>query len=221
MKTKERVDRYGEVFTPIEVVNELLDEVSAVADMVEGKTLDIACGTGHFAKQILIRKLDAICGWAFLSERTLMENLLKGLMSVYGLELQEDNVVECRDKLFKVFIERLGGMPGMPNNDEWAQAAMYVLTRNIVQADALTMQKTNGAAIQFPQWSYIDGIYMHEEFLVECNVTKKGGQAEAEKTNKNKRGVRFTRVGSVQFKSVRDLANCWNEINGKGEHYAV
>ncbi len=85
----ERVRRYGEVFTPEWVVKDMCDMLeteSPGAFEPERTFLEPTCGGGAFVVEILRRK--------FQRCRT-REDYRVALESVYGLEIQADNVAEC------------------------------------------------------------------------------------------------------------------------------
>ena len=83
-----RVKATGEVFTPTELVNEILDKHPKEMFTNPTKTvIDIAVGDGQFLGQILIRKVEN--GIDF-------ETALK---SLYGIDLMNDNVLLTRDRL--------------------------------------------------------------------------------------------------------------------------
>src|SRR5690625_6108991 len=85
-------------------------------------------------------------------------------MCVYGIELLEDNVHECRERLFETFINYLQ----VDSDDTCAVAATSVLQANIVRGDALAMQTTGGEAIIFPEWRYLGkGKYQRRDFRYE------------------------------------------------------
>lgn len=88
---KDRVKALGEVFTPSSLVNYTLDLVEKYnPDAFKDPTktfVDSMCGDGQFLVEILSRKLQQ--GTAFE----------QALSTVYGVELMEDNVVECRKRL--------------------------------------------------------------------------------------------------------------------------
>jgi len=61
MRTKERIKRTAEIFTPAFLVNEILDKLTEYGPEIwnEEKTfLDPACGNGNFLIEILKRKLE-------------------------------------------------------------------------------------------------------------------------------------------------------------------
>ena len=89
-KRKTRIKQTAEVFTPDELVNEILDRFP---DEVweEGKTyLDPACGNGNFLVHILLRKIDK------------GHNSTDALKSIYGLDIMKDNIIECMLRLLKI-----------------------------------------------------------------------------------------------------------------------
>jgi hypothetical protein len=83
-----RVKTTGEVFTPTELVREILDQISVEQFQDPAKTfLDNSCGDGQFLGEVLIRKMEN--GSTFE----------QALSTVYGVDLMQDNVDECRKRL--------------------------------------------------------------------------------------------------------------------------
>jgi hypothetical protein len=114
-RDKLRIKQTAEIFTPTSLVQEILDKLE-----YENKELfsnpnrtfiDSSCGDGQFLSEVVIRKMER-------SGCTLEE----ALSTTYGVELMEDNVKLCK--------ERLAG----PNP---TQQILDILDRNIVCADAL------------------------------------------------------------------------------------
>jgi hypothetical protein len=88
---------------------------------------------------------------------------LLALMSIYGIELLEDNVAECRENLLEIF----AGYLKIAASDNWYAAASKVLGANIVHGDALSMttRGENPQPITFPEWSYVGkGTYRRRDF---------------------------------------------------------
>ena len=112
-RDKLRVKETAEVFTPTTLVQQVLDNLPRELFEDYTKTfLDPSCGDGQFLSEVIIRKMER-------SGCTLEE----ALSTTYGVELMEDNVKLCK--------ERLAG----PNP---TQQIWDILDRNIVCADALT-----------------------------------------------------------------------------------
>lgn len=96
IKSKERVKKHGEVFTPIWVVNEMLDNLPQEAFEDVGKTfLEPTCGTGNFVVEIYRRKLNRA--------KNNKQDAEKALRSLWCIELLEDNMMECRQRVKDIF----------------------------------------------------------------------------------------------------------------------
>jgi type I restriction-modification system DNA methylase subunit len=105
-----RVKATGEVFTPTELVQEILDQIPTDQWQDPVKTfLDNSCGDGQFLGEVLIRKMEN--GHTFE----------QALSTVYGVDLMQDNVDLCRERL-------LCGREDL----------RHIVQRNIVCHDALT-----------------------------------------------------------------------------------
>lgn len=87
-RSQQRVKATGEVFTPTALVQEMLDQLPAEVFTDPTKTfLDNSCGDGQFLGEVLIRKMEN--GSTFE----------QALSTVYGVDLMQDNVDECRKRL--------------------------------------------------------------------------------------------------------------------------
>ena len=83
-----RVKATGEVFTPTELVREMLEQIPIGQFTDPAKTfLDNSCGDGQFLGEVLIRKMEN--GSTFE----------QALSTVYGVDLMQDNVDLCRERL--------------------------------------------------------------------------------------------------------------------------
>ena len=146
VKSKKRVVDHGEVFTPPWMVEAMLDLVKGETERIDSRFLEPACGSGNFIVRILQRKLAAVELKYGRSDFERSQFALLALMCVYGIELLEDNIVECRNNVLEVFVDYLALAPG----DELYRAAEFVLSQNIVHGDALSMKTIGGEAISFP-----------------------------------------------------------------------
>jgi hypothetical protein len=133
IKTKERVEEYGEVFTPKEIVNAMLDLVKPETERIDSRFLEPACGSGNFLVEVLRRKLDAVESKYGASESEKKLHSIQSMMCIYGIELLPDNVAECRGNLLQV----LGEYFDLDDSDDFTLAAKFVMSQNIVQGDAI------------------------------------------------------------------------------------
>jgi hypothetical protein len=83
-----RVKATGEVFTPTELVREMLQQIPIDQFQDPTKTfLDNSCGDGQFLGEVLIRKME------------MGSTFEQSLSTIYGIDLMVDNVDLCRDRL--------------------------------------------------------------------------------------------------------------------------
>ena len=116
-----RVKATGEVFTPTELVREMLEQIPIEQFQDPTKTfLDNSCGDGQFLGEVLIRKMEN--GSTFE----------QALSTIYGVDLMQDNVDLCRERL-------LCGQEHL----------RHIVERNIVCADALEYDYSFGEPVTF------------------------------------------------------------------------
>lgn len=161
VRSRQRVIDHGEVFTPRWMVDAMLDLVKDESERIESRFLEPACGSGNFLIPVLERKLTTVKARYSKSEFENPHFALLALMSIYGIELLEDNTVECRAKLLETFSAYLK----VTETDPVYAAAMHVLSANIVEGDALTMLNPDGSPIVFPEWAYLGkGRFQRRDF---------------------------------------------------------
>lgn len=164
VKSKARVADHGEVFTPPWLVDAMLDLVKDESQRIDSRFLEPACGSGNFLVPVLQRKLATVHARYSQSEFERRHQALLALMSIYGIELLDDNVAECRGNLLAVFADSLDTRAG---DDPVYVAAAAVLAVNIVHGDARTMltRQAKPAPITFAEWSYLGrGKYHRRDF---------------------------------------------------------
>lgn len=125
IKSKERVRDYAEVFTPTFIVKDMCDLVSDECHKIHSTFLEPACGTGNFLAEVLSRKF-SIC--------KSLDDGLDALLSIFGIDIQLDNVQETRKRLLDMFIKRF---PLASSN--YINCATMILTHNIAHNNALKL----------------------------------------------------------------------------------
>jgi hypothetical protein len=161
IKSKQRVADHGEVFTPAWMVEAMLDLVKGETERIDSRFLEPACGSGNFIVQILRRKLAAVELKYGKSNFERRHFALLALMSIYGIELLEDNIAECRANVLEILTEYLN----LDESDELYRAASYVITQNVVHGDALKMLTHDGQPITFAEWGYLGkGKFQRRDF---------------------------------------------------------
>ncbi len=175
IKSRDRVADHGEVFTPDWVVEDMLNLVKDESERIDSRFLEPACGAGNFLAPILQRKLSSATRKYQGREFDIECYSLLGLMCCYGIELLEDNVIECRSRLHSLFVSQLG----LDSDSPTALAARAVLDTNIVHGDALSMKLANGQPIEFAEWGYVGkGRFQRRDFRFDVLVQASDFSAE-------------------------------------------
>ena len=162
--SKQRVADHGEVYTSEREVNAMLDLVKQETERIDSRFLEPACGTGNFLIEILRRKLAVVESRYGKSQIEYERYAVLAVSSIYGIDILLDNVVECRRRLFDLFDEQYAGRFKKAARDECRAAVRYVLGRNIIHGDALTLRRVpspdgseDNHPIVFSEWSLAHG----------------------------------------------------------------
>lgn len=201
VRSKRRVADHGEVFTPAWLVEAMLDLVKAETARIDARVLEPACGSGNFLVPVLRRKLAAVELKFGGSEFEKQHYALLGLMCVYGIELLDDNIAECRTNM----LETLADYVGLTEGDELYQAATYVLSQNVIHGDALTMLTHTGEPITFAEWGYLGkGKFQRRDFRLDTltQMSSFGGDTLFAELGKHEI---FTPTRSYPPLTLRDL----------------
>ena len=171
VRSRQRVADHGEVFTPSWMVECMLDLVTEESARIDSRFLEPACGSGNFLCSVFQRKLHNVESRYGKSEFEKRQNALFSLMCLYGIELLEDNILECRENLLAIFKSFLH----LDEDDTLAKTARVVLKANIIQGDALTLTDLNEKPIQFPEWGYLGkGKFQRRDFEFD-SLTQRAG----------------------------------------------
>jgi len=162
VKSKQRVKDYGEVLTPPNIVNAMLDLVKQETERIDSRFLEPACGTGNFLIEILKRKLQVVEARYARSQPEYERYAILAVSSIYGIDILEDNAEECRHRLFTVFNEAYTRLFKKKAKEKCRETVQYILKKNIIHGDALTL-KTVGAnpqPIVFSEWALVNGSFL-------------------------------------------------------------
>lgn len=163
VKSKKRVTDHGEVFTAEREVNAMLDLVKQETERIDSRFLEPACGDGNFLSEILRRKLTVV-------ERNYKRNAhdyekysILALMSIYGVDIMMDNVIDCRARLLEIWKEKYYAICKKNATKEAEEVAAYILSKNVICGNALTMMQVDENCndtkkyITFSEWSFVIG----------------------------------------------------------------
>lgn len=179
VKSKQRVAERGEVFTAEREVNAMLDLVKQETERIDSRFLEPACGNGNFLDEILRRKLvvaERESHQVRLNRKTLARTTLKAIdkplyeknsfiavTSIYGIDIMQDNIDECRERMFKIWNDEYTRICKDEATDLCRDAVRYVLEHNIVCGNALSMMRVDAQGndtsecIILPEWSFVSG----------------------------------------------------------------
>lgn len=159
IRSKNRVADHGEVFTNPREVNAMLDLVAPETDRIESRFLEPACGNGNFLAEILRRKLSAVARRAGPRQIEWEYLAFIAAANIYGVDILNDNIEECRARLFGIVETEFRSRFSAEPPQDFADAMRFLLSRNILHGDALTMvRKTdegNAEPLIFSSWAAI------------------------------------------------------------------
>lgn len=166
IKSRKRVADHGEVFTAEREVNAMCDLVASECLRPDSRFLEPACGDGNFLAVILRRKLSELRRKYKKSPRDYEKQAIVAIGSLYGVDIMNDNVLACRERLFCIWDEEYTAHCGTDASDETREAARFIISRNIINGNALTLMcvdsegKDTKAPIVFSEWTLIGGSQM-------------------------------------------------------------
>ncbi len=180
IKSKQRVSDYGEVFTSPEIVNAMLDLVKQETERIDSRFLEPACGTGNFLTEILRRKLDEVEKTYRRSQLDFERYLVLAVSSIYGIDILEDNVIACRERLFEMANARYTALFKSKTKEACRRALRYILGKNIIWGDALSLKTVaeNPAPIIFSEWTLVNGSKIKRRDFVYKELIEKSSLRE-------------------------------------------
>ena len=160
IKSKDRVQKHGEVFTPSWMVQKMLDTpgIREKTEDIYATFLEPSAGDGNFLEAILERKLSAVT--RNYDKKNWKTKSLFVLSSIYGIEYLEDNLEVARSRMFLHYLdwyedsfgERLG------SNTDIYKSAHYLIKKNIVRGNTLTKRHPDSnELIMFSEWKRVKG----------------------------------------------------------------
>lgn len=183
IKSKQRVRENGEVFTNEREVKAMCDLVKTETERIDSRFLEPACGDGNFLAEILTRKLDIVKKKYKKNPIDYEKNAILALSSMYGVDILFDNVVACRNRLFDIWNKEYKAVCKKDCNEETRNSAKFILSKNIVCGNALTLcvvdneaQDTN-IPIVFSEWAFITGSQMQRSDYTFAQLLKENETA--------------------------------------------
>lgn len=140
IKSKERVSKFGEVFTPSHIVEDMLnmDGVKEYTYSIDKTFLEPSCGNGNFLVAILRRKLSCLDSIDKGDTDVWKMSLLQAVSTIYGIDIQLDNVEESIDRMKKIVADKYEHEWHEEIPDDIKKCLDVILKHNIVCGDFLT-----------------------------------------------------------------------------------
>lgn len=170
INAREDIKEFGEVFTPDKIVNDMLDLVDEQPtedkDYITRTFLEPACGDGQFLVRILYRKLKIV---KELPPDKQELALIKALSSIYGVDIQEKNVIDSRKRMKALLLgkevttfgrERNADPNKIDNLDvditNIEKLIDYILTTNIMVGNTLEENQFSDSYVRLTSYHWND-----------------------------------------------------------------
>lgn len=158
IKSKERVQKHGEVFTPPWMVEKMLahEPIAAKVADIHATILEPSAGEGAFLVAILEKRLALLehNRSPFGRGRNWQQDALFAVATIYGIEYLDDNVALARERMRRIFCAHYAkkfDRPLTPESD-LARSLSLLLHLNIVQGDTLKRKNAAGDWIVLNEW---------------------------------------------------------------------
>lgn len=160
IKSKDRVQKHGEVFTPSWMVQKMLDTpgIREKTEDIYATFLEPSAGDGNFLEAILERKLSAVT--RNYNKKNWKTKSLFALSSIYGIEYLEDNLEVARARMFLCYLDWYEDSFGerLSSNTDIYKSAHYLIKKNIVRGNTLTKRHPDSnELIMFSEWKRVKG----------------------------------------------------------------
>ena len=217
IKSRKRVVDHGEVFTNEREVKAMCDLVNDETQRIDSRFLEPACGDGNFLAEILDRKLAVVKKKYRRSVMDFEKNSLLAVSSLYGVDIMMDNVIACRERLFKIWDKQYKAVCKKECSEDMRDSIRFILSKNIVCGNALTLHEVdeNGNdtenPILFSEWGFVTGPqlsrseYTFDEILKQNENPEKNLNGQESLFDNNNTGEgKFVHRCVMNYKRLKD-----------------
>lgn len=157
MKSKHRVQKHGEVFTPQWVIDKMIaiPGIKEKAEDVFATFLEPSAGEGAFLLAIEDMKLRFVTD--NYSKDEWNQYALWALSSIYGIEFLEDNLALARQNMLELFLNYYVTVHNAQISEQsnLYKSARTIIWANVVQGNTLTHKNLLGECITFSHWERV------------------------------------------------------------------
>ena len=216
IKSRKRVVDHGEVFTNEREVKAMCDLVNDETQRIDSRFLEPACGDGNFLAEILDRKLAVVKKKYRRSVMDFEKNSLLAVSSLYGVDIMMDNVIVCRERLFKIWDKQYKAVCKKECSEDMRDSIRFILSKNIVCGNALTLHEVdeNGNdtedPILFSEWGFVTGPqlsrseYTFDEILKQNANPKQDTNAQESLFDNSNGEGKFVHRSVMNYKRLKD-----------------
>ena len=216
IKSRKRVVDHGEVFTNEREVKAMCDLVNDETQRIDSRFLEPACGNGNFLAEILDRKLTVVKKKYRRSVMDFEKNSLLAVSSLYGVDIMMDNVIACRERLFKIWDKQYKAVCKKECSEDVRDSIRFILSKNIVCGNALTLHEVdeNGNdtenPILFSEWGFVTGPqlsrseYTFDEILKQNENPKQDTNGQESLFDNNNGEGKFVHRSVMNYKRLKD-----------------
>ncbi len=161
INNRKRVRSHGEVFTPSRIVKKMLSlpSIKEACEDLTATFLEPGAGEGAFLVEILKRKLRIVERFHGEPLKRYENYALLALSTLYGIELLDDNVKSCVQKLNRTFYDaylKQLEKHGRRAKPSVLSSADLIITKNIVQGDFLKKLSSTGKPVVLSEWRVLN-----------------------------------------------------------------
>ena len=216
IKSRKRVVDHGEVFTNEREVKAMCDLVNDETQRIDSRFLEPACGDGNFLAEILDRKLAVVKKKYRRSVMDFEKNSLLAVSSLYGVDIMMDNVIVCRERLFKIWDKQYKAVCKKECSEDMRESIRFILSKNIVCGNALTLHEVdeNGNdtedPILFSEWGFVTGPqlsrseYSFDEILKQNENPKQDANVQESLFGNNNGEGKFVNRSVMNYKRLKN-----------------
>ena len=157
MKSKQRVQKHGEVFTPQWVIDKMIaiPGIKEKAQDIFATFLEPSAGEGAFLLAIEDIKLQFVTD--NYSKDKWNQYALWALSSIYGIEFLEDNLELARRNMLALFLNYYQTVHNtqLSKRSNLYKSARTIIWANVVQGNTITRKNLRGEYIIFSHWEQV------------------------------------------------------------------
>ncbi len=226
IKSRYRVQKHGEVFTPQWVIDKMLaiPGIKEKTEDVFATFLEPSAGEGAFLLAIEEIKLRFVTD--NYNKDLWNSYALWALSSIYGIEFLKDNVAIARQNMLRLFLNHYEASHNtrLSKHSNLYKTARTIIWANVVQGDALTHKNLFGECITFSHWRRIPNThckvrrtpFTYSSLLTDDKQINGGTQLSLFKTGEQPSNCSMIDTGKtnamqLQQYAIVDIEQVWRE----------